>query len=118
MGVDGLLLWRPVELQEALGDELGTLIKVRAAGVLREAHREVDLLDLLPEEIGLVQEENDGGVGEPPGVADGVKQLKSLLHAVLLFCKWQSKSSLESAFSFALCSQEEEKGEERRGEEV
>lgn len=37
---------------------------------------------LLLEAINLVEEENDGGLGEPAGVADGVEEGKSLLHTV------------------------------------
>jgi len=37
---------------------------------------------LLLEAIDLVEEENDGGLDEPPGVADGVEQGQSLLHTV------------------------------------
>jgi hypothetical protein len=83
VGVDGLLLWGPVKLEEALGDELSALVKIRTARVLREADGQGNLLNLIPEEIGLVQEEDDGSVGEPPRIADGIKELKSLLHAVL-----------------------------------
>ena len=51
--------------------------------VLIEADGERRLLDLLLEEIFLVEEEDDAGVGEPLVVADAVKQLQTLLHAVL-----------------------------------
>lgn len=37
---------------------------------------------LLLETIDLVQEENDGSLDEPPGVADGVEQGKRFLHTV------------------------------------
>ena len=39
--------------------------------------------DLLLKQVLLVEEEDDGGLCEPLVVADGVKQLHALVHAVL-----------------------------------
>lgn len=41
------------------------------------------MCDLLLEQILLVEEEDDGRVREPLVVADAVKQLHALVHAVL-----------------------------------
>lgn len=41
------------------------------------------LLDLVLEQVLLVQEENDGGVGEPLVVTDRVEQLHALHHSIL-----------------------------------
>lgn len=43
-----------------------------------EADAEGDLSDLLLEQIGFVEEEYDGGEGEPDAVADGLEQAKRL----------------------------------------
>lgn len=51
--------------------------------VFGEADGEGATSDLFLEEILLVEEENDGGLGEPLVVADGVKQLHALVHPVL-----------------------------------
>ncbi len=45
--------------------------------VLHGAHGQ-----LLLESIDLVQEQDDGGLDEPPRVADGVEQCESFLHTV------------------------------------
>jgi hypothetical protein len=52
--------------------------------VFREAYRERRLLDFVLKEILLVQEEDDGSVCEPFVVANGIKQLQTLVHSVLL----------------------------------
>ena len=62
--------------------------------VLIEADGERRLLDLLLEEIFLVEEEDDAGVGEPLVVADAVKQLQTLLHAVLQATKTQVRQQV------------------------
>lgn len=48
-----------------------------------EADGERRFFDFLFEEILLVEEEDDGRIREPLVVADGVEQLKTLLHSVL-----------------------------------
>ena len=62
--------------------------------VLIEADGERRLLDLLLEEIFLVEEEDDAGVGEPLVVADAVKQLQTLLHAVLQATKTHARQQV------------------------
>ena len=51
--------------------------------VLGEANGEGTSADLLLKQVLLVEEEDDGRVCEPFVVADGVKQLHALVHAVL-----------------------------------
>ena len=51
--------------------------------VLGEADGEGTSADLLLKQVLLVEEEDDGRVCEPFVVADGVKQLHALVHAVL-----------------------------------
>ena len=38
--------------------------------------------ELLLEAVNLVKEEDDGGLDEPPRVADGIKKCESFLHTV------------------------------------
>ena len=64
--------------------------------ILREADGERRLFDLLLEQILLVEEQNDGGVGEPLVVADRVKQLQTLLHSIL----WADERSCPLANSY------------------
>ena len=47
--------------------------------------------DLLLEEVLLVEEEDDGGLGEPLVVADGVKELHAFVHAVLTGSKHKER---------------------------
>ena len=70
-----------LELRLDVGRRLAVLLR---ASVLREADGERRLLDLLLEQVLLVEEEDDGGVGEPLVVANRVEQLQRLLHAVLV----------------------------------
>lgn len=51
--------------------------------VLRKADGERTARDLLLKQILLVEEEDDGGLGEPLVVADGVEQFHAFMHAVL-----------------------------------
>lgn len=51
--------------------------------VLREADGKRAASNLLLKEILLVQEEDDGGLGEPLVVTDGVKQLHAFMHSIL-----------------------------------
>ena len=51
--------------------------------VLGKADGQRRLLDLLPKEIFLVEEENDGGIDEELVVTDGVEEHERLVHAVL-----------------------------------
>lgn len=51
--------------------------------IYRVADCERALLDLLFKQVFLIEEEYDGGVGEPFVVADGVKQLHALVHSIL-----------------------------------
>ncbi len=51
--------------------------------VLRVADGERAACDLLLKQILLVEEEDDGGLGEPLVVTDGVEQLHAFMHAVL-----------------------------------
>ena len=55
----------------------------RPTVVLGEADGERAVGDLLLKQVLLVEEEDDGGLREPLVVADGVKQLHALVHAVL-----------------------------------
>ena len=77
-----LLLLGLVEGHEAVedvvtsGSVIGTTLIVREV-VLHGADGQ-----LLLETIDLVEEENDGCLDEPPGVANGIKQSESFLHTV------------------------------------
>lgn len=51
--------------------------------VFREADGEWGLLDLLLKYVLLVEKQDDRGVCEPLVVADAVKKLQRLMHAVL-----------------------------------
>lgn len=51
--------------------------------ILREAHAEMGLLDLLHEDIFLVEEKYDRGGGKVTVVADTVEQVEGLVHSVL-----------------------------------
>lgn len=51
--------------------------------VLGETDGQRALCDLLFKQVLLVEEEDDGGVCEPLVVADAVKQLHTLMHAIL-----------------------------------
>ena len=51
--------------------------------VFWKAYCERRFLNLFFEQILLVEEKNDGGIGEPFVVTDRVKQLQALLHSVL-----------------------------------
>lgn len=51
--------------------------------IVREAHVEMGLLDLLDEDILLVKEEYNGGGGEVTVIADAVEQMQTLMHPVL-----------------------------------
>jgi len=55
---------RTRSLEEAVSDEGAAGLVVAAALVLREEQAEVRVLNLLSEQIGLVQEENDSAVTE------------------------------------------------------
>ena len=65
------------------GGQQHCLLGMGLTGVLRETDGEGRLLDLLLKQILLVQEEDDGRLREPLIVADGVKELHRLMHAVL-----------------------------------
>lgn len=51
--------------------------------VFREADGKGTKCDLLLKQILLVEEKDDGGLSEPLVVADGVKQLHTLMHSIL-----------------------------------
>lgn len=81
MGVDLLLLGlvqgdEAVENVVAGGSVVGTTLVVGEV-VLHRADGQ-----LLLEAIDLVEEENDGGLDEPSGVADGIEQGQGFLHTV------------------------------------
>ena len=81
VGVDLLLLCL-VQGHEAVEDVVAGSGIIGTALVIGEIvlHRADG--QLLLEAIDLVEEENDGGLDEPPGVADGVEQSQGLLHTV------------------------------------
>ena len=54
-----------------------------STSVLGEANGERGLGDFILEKVLLVEEEDDGGVGEPSVVANVLKQLQALLHSIL-----------------------------------
>lgn len=51
--------------------------------IIREAHAEMSLLDLLNEHVFLVEEEYNGGGGEIAVVADAVEQVQAFVHSIL-----------------------------------
>ena len=51
--------------------------------VLGEADGQGRFLDLILKQVLLVEEQDDGGVGEPLVVADRIEQLQALLHSIL-----------------------------------
>lgn len=81
VGVD-LFLFGLVQGDEAVEDVVASSGVVGTALVIGEVvlHRADG--QLLLESIDLVEEENDGGLDEPPGVADGVEQSQGFLHTV------------------------------------
>lgn len=77
-----LLLLGLVERDETVEDVVASRGVVGTALVVGEVvlHRADG--ELLLETIDLVEEENDRGLDEPPGVADGVEQSQGFLHTV------------------------------------
>lgn len=51
--------------------------------VVGKADGQWDPLDLLSQQVLLVEEEDERGVGEPVVIADGVEQTQTLCHATL-----------------------------------
>jgi hypothetical protein len=80
-----------VERDELLRDESGCLVEVQSTLVLVKTDLEIDSLDLLAEDIGFVQEENDRDGFEPLAVANLVEELDGFVHAVnrLVFVELQ-----------------------------
>lgn len=74
-----LVLVQGHETVEDVVASLAVVITTLVVGevVLHWADRE-----LLLKPVDLVEEENDRGLDEPPGVADGVEERESFLHAV------------------------------------
>lgn len=59
--------------------------------VLREADGEGTVSDLLGKQVLLVQEKDDGGIDEPLVVANRIKELHGLHHAVHFFVLGQDE---------------------------
>lgn len=81
MSVD-LLLFGLVERHETVEDVVACCGIVGTALVIREVVLHGADGQLLLETIDLVQEENDGSLDEPSGVANRVEQRQSFLHTV------------------------------------
>jgi hypothetical protein len=77
-----LLLLGLVQGNETVEDVVASRGVVGTAFVIGEVVLHRANGELLLETIDLVQEENDGGLDEPPGVADGVEQGQGFLHTV------------------------------------
>ena len=71
-----------VQADEAVQDVVARRRVVVAALVVGEVVLHRADRQLLLESVDLVEEENDGRLDEPPGVADGVKERQGLLHSV------------------------------------
>lgn len=82
VGIDFFDVSSQVKLQELQLDVITSIFIGVWAIIIREAHAEVSLLDLLCEDIFLVEEEYDGGGCEVTVVANTVEQVKTLVHAV------------------------------------
>lgn len=80
-----LLMWVAVECSELVHEVLAGGLPVRwvALKVWEAVLGDWVVCDLLFEEIHLVKEENEGGVGEPLGVGNRLPQHESFLHLVL-----------------------------------
>lgn len=81
VGVD-LLRLVLVQADEAVQDVVAGQRIVVATLVVGEVVFHGANGELLLEAIDLVEEQDDGGLDEPPGVADGVEEGEGLLHAV------------------------------------
>ena len=77
-----LLLLGLVEGHEAVEDVVTSSSIIGTTLIVREVVLHGADGQLLLETIDLVEEENDGCLDEPPGVADGIEQSESFLHTV------------------------------------
>ena len=81
VGVD-LLGFGLVQRYKAVEDVIASSGVVRATFIVGEVVLHRTEWQLLLESIDLIEEENDAGLDEPPGIADAVKQCESFLHTV------------------------------------
>ena len=81
MGIN-LLLLGLVQGDEAVEDVIAGQGVIGAPFVIGEVILHWTDGQLLLEAIDLVEEEDDGGLDEPAGIADGVEQRQGFLHAV------------------------------------
>ena len=77
-----LLLADEISLGKLIRDEVGVGLEVVVTAKAGEACPKADQLDLLPEEVLLVEEENHGGMGEPLHVAHRAEELQRFLQPI------------------------------------
>jgi hypothetical protein len=75
----------PVDLVESPEQVFGSAVYVVSTRVIGEVVGERRLAQLLPEQIDLVEEKDDGCSHKPSGVDDRVKKDQTFHHAVLLW---------------------------------
>lgn len=73
----------PVEPQEPIPDELGCSLIVHSAGVVWKVLRKGTRAKLLPEDVCLVQKEDNRGMVEPARIHNVVEELKGLNESIL-----------------------------------
>jgi len=74
---------RLILFEETGFDKRRSGLEVATPGIVGEAYFQVNSLYLFLEQIGFVQEEDEGGVAEPVAVANLVEQHERLVHSVL-----------------------------------
>lgn len=84
VGVQRLLLVGVLVLVHLQDELLGRLCLLRRACILWEIGGEVREQNLLFQDVGLVEEEDDGGLLKPGVCDDGLKQSLALLHPILV----------------------------------
>jgi len=73
---------RLVERDKTMEEIIASHVVVVATLIVREVISKGRMREFLGEEIDLVQEQDDGGLDKPPGVANGIEKGESLLHTI------------------------------------